>query len=162
METELNVIKVKAYSGTYIARFRGKTASCTAGEYQAAEAVARKVMGNKPFELRPRQNDFNWDLVEIIPMTNMERSIDVTSANKHEAAVLYCQCGSEDFFRWYEATGLYVEDITVTDGHVNVVECNTDSIRRGQRGQTITCRKCGTQLPHPGTPNLSSTGRRSA
>ena len=42
------IIFVRDYRGTYIARFQGKTASCTGGKKQAAERVAYKVMGEKP------------------------------------------------------------------------------------------------------------------
>ena len=40
------LIRVHEYGGTYIARFRRKTASCTSGSEAAARAVARKVLGN--------------------------------------------------------------------------------------------------------------------
>ena len=43
----MGYIFVRQSCGTYIARFRGKKASCTAGEKQAAEAVARKWMGKR-------------------------------------------------------------------------------------------------------------------
>lgn len=37
-------ITVRYGNGTYVARYLGITATCTAGPQQAAEAVARKVM----------------------------------------------------------------------------------------------------------------------
>ena len=41
------IIRVREYGGTYIARFRGKTASCTASGEVAAQRVAAKVMRSK-------------------------------------------------------------------------------------------------------------------
>lgn len=38
--------KVRNTYGTYMARFNGISASCTAGEIQAVEALAKKVFGN--------------------------------------------------------------------------------------------------------------------
>ena len=38
-------IHVRQYAQTYIARWRGKTASCTAGPWSAARAVVKKVLG---------------------------------------------------------------------------------------------------------------------
>jgi hypothetical protein len=39
------LIHVRDYSQTYIARWLGKTASCTASREHAARAVVRKVLG---------------------------------------------------------------------------------------------------------------------
>lgn len=44
-------IKVHEYGQTYIARWRGKTASCTAGALNAAWAVATEVLGRAPVEI---------------------------------------------------------------------------------------------------------------
>ena len=41
-----NEIRVRYSSYAYVARCQGKTASCTAGAKQAAEAVAKKVWGH--------------------------------------------------------------------------------------------------------------------
>lgn len=43
-----DLIWVRESGGTYIARFRGKSASCTMGREAAAKAVARKVLGDTP------------------------------------------------------------------------------------------------------------------
>jgi len=42
-------IRVHEYIGAYIATWRGKRASCTAGPMRAAEAVAKKVLGHDDF-----------------------------------------------------------------------------------------------------------------
>ena len=41
---------VRQYGGTYIARWRGKTASCTMGAQEAKEAVKRKVLAAEKAE----------------------------------------------------------------------------------------------------------------
>ena len=46
------VIFVRDYCGTYHARSNGKQASCTAGPKQAAERVAGKLFGDRPFTLK--------------------------------------------------------------------------------------------------------------
>ncbi len=48
----LGFIFTRYYGGTFIARFQGKVASCTSGRKAAAERVARKVLGQKPYSLR--------------------------------------------------------------------------------------------------------------
>lgn len=49
MRRTLNdTIWVREYGGTYIAKFMGKSASCMVGREQAAQAVAKKVLGDKP------------------------------------------------------------------------------------------------------------------
>lgn len=86
------------------------------------------------------------------PMTTNNTTTVRRADGPVRCELLHCPCGSTDFFRWYEATGLYVENITVTDGLVEVLECNTDAVRRGKRSQNITCRQCGAEMSHPGTP----------
>lgn len=54
----LDTISVRPYGGTYIARCRGKTASCTSSEEAAARAVARKVMGDEPFTIMRQAGAF--------------------------------------------------------------------------------------------------------
>lgn len=45
-ETQLRLeLRVRQTNGTYLARFQGKTATCTAGAIQAAQAVLRKAYG---------------------------------------------------------------------------------------------------------------------
>jgi hypothetical protein len=56
------IIFVHYYGGTYIARFQGKTASCTGGKKQAAERVARKVMGKKPFTIERYGSEYAWKI----------------------------------------------------------------------------------------------------
>jgi len=56
------IIFVRYYGGTYIARFQGKTASCTGGQKQAAERVARKVMGKRPYAIDRCGNDYAWQV----------------------------------------------------------------------------------------------------
>lgn len=56
-------IFVRYYGGTYIARFRGKTSSCTAGPEQAARAVARKVMGDTTHTIEICGNETVWQVV---------------------------------------------------------------------------------------------------
>jgi len=60
MSEKTDVIHVHPYSGTYIAKFRKSIASCTAGPEQAAEAVARKVMGSKPYTLHQDGSAMVW------------------------------------------------------------------------------------------------------
>lgn len=50
-KTVEHIIFVREYSQTYIASSEGQTASCTAGREQAAAALARKLMGAKPYSL---------------------------------------------------------------------------------------------------------------
>jgi len=45
MSTQTLSIAVRQANGTYTATARGKTASCTAGEHQAAMALGRKIFG---------------------------------------------------------------------------------------------------------------------
>lgn len=47
--------------GTYIARFAGKTASCSSGPELAAEAAARKVMKDREFTLK-KISDYCWEV----------------------------------------------------------------------------------------------------
>ena len=54
-----NEIRVRYSSYTYVARCQGKTASCTAGAKQAAEAVARKVMG-RPVKVERVDGESLW------------------------------------------------------------------------------------------------------
>lgn len=63
MTTENDMIRVRQYGGTYIAKFRKSVASCTSGSEQAADRVARKVLGSQPYrlELRP---DYSWKVVQ--------------------------------------------------------------------------------------------------
>jgi hypothetical protein len=60
MNKDMNTITVRPYSGTYIAKFRKSVASCTCGPQQAAEAVARKVMGSKPYSLHRIGTENVW------------------------------------------------------------------------------------------------------
>ena len=57
------IIFVRYYAGTYIARFQGKTASCTQGQKQAAERVAGKVMGKKSYTIHRCGSDYAWQVV---------------------------------------------------------------------------------------------------
>lgn len=56
-------IKVRYAGYTYVARCQGKTASCTAGAKQAAEAVARKVM-NRPVKVVRVEGESLWRIEE--------------------------------------------------------------------------------------------------
>ena len=58
-----NEIRVRYSNGTYVARCQGKTASCTAGPKQAAEAVARKAM-NRPVKVERIGGEDLWRLAE--------------------------------------------------------------------------------------------------
>jgi hypothetical protein len=49
---EEHVIIVRSYGQTYIARANGKTASCTSGTELAADRVARKLFGDRPYHLK--------------------------------------------------------------------------------------------------------------
>ncbi len=60
--TSQGFIFVRYYGGTYIARFQGKTASCTSGQKAAAERVARKVLGEKPFRLNMCGGEYTWQI----------------------------------------------------------------------------------------------------
>jgi shikimate kinase len=57
------VIFVRTHSQTYIARCNGKTASCTAGAKQAAEALAKKLFGERPFIVK-KVNDHSFITTE--------------------------------------------------------------------------------------------------
>jgi hypothetical protein len=61
--TSQGIIFVRYYGGTYIARFQGRTASCTSGRKQAAERVARKVMGEKPHIIKGCGNEYAWEVL---------------------------------------------------------------------------------------------------
>ncbi len=56
-------IFIRDYSDTHIARFQGKTASCTGGRKLAAEAVARKVMGKKQHTIEMCGNEYLWKVL---------------------------------------------------------------------------------------------------
>lgn len=58
-----NEIRVRYSSYAYVARCQGKTASCTAGAKQAAEAVARKVM-NRPVKVVRVDREGLWRIEE--------------------------------------------------------------------------------------------------
>ena len=58
-----NEIRVRYSSYTYVARYQGKTASCTAGAKRAAEAVARKVM-NRPVKVERVDGESLWRIEE--------------------------------------------------------------------------------------------------
>ncbi len=61
VESNDMIIFVRYYNGTQIARFRGKTASCTSSSKGAAERVAKKVLGDKPFTLKKLyNNEYTW------------------------------------------------------------------------------------------------------
>ncbi len=55
------VIAVRDSCGTHIARWRGKTASCTASRESAAHAVAKKVLGHDEFVLMRWDKD-SWQV----------------------------------------------------------------------------------------------------
>ena len=55
-------IRVRYGNGTHIARCQGKTASCTAGAKQAAEAVARKVM-SRPVKVERVDGENKWRIL---------------------------------------------------------------------------------------------------
>lgn len=57
------IIFVRWYGGTYIARFQGKTASCTSGPREAAERVARKVLAKEPYEIEKCGTDYAWQVI---------------------------------------------------------------------------------------------------
>jgi hypothetical protein len=57
-------IFVRYYNGTYIARWRGKIASATACQKYAADRVAKKVLGDREFELTRCGSDYAWNVVE--------------------------------------------------------------------------------------------------
>ncbi len=62
--TSQGFIFVRYYGSTYIARYEGKTASCTAGQRQAAERVARKVLGEQPHKIkRVGNNEYTWQVL---------------------------------------------------------------------------------------------------
>lgn len=48
---EKDFIWTRFACGTYIARWRGKTASCTSCAERAAQGVAEKILGNTEFDL---------------------------------------------------------------------------------------------------------------
>lgn len=66
------VITVLTGNNTHTARCNGKTASCTTGEIQAAEACARKLI-NGPFSLKrqPEARPF-YSKWLAIPITKTE------------------------------------------------------------------------------------------
>jgi hypothetical protein len=61
--TSQGIIFIRYYGGTYIARFQGKTASCTGGKKQAAERVARKVMGERKHTVEMCGNEYAWEIL---------------------------------------------------------------------------------------------------
>jgi hypothetical protein len=66
MATSNDTITVRyANSGaTYVARCQGKTASCTSCAKRAAEAVAEKIMGGRPYAVVRVDGDRIWKIVE--------------------------------------------------------------------------------------------------
>jgi len=63
MLTVRGIIVVCDYSGTHIARWNGKTASCTAGRKRAAEAVAKKVMGDRHYVIKMLGEGYAWQVL---------------------------------------------------------------------------------------------------
>jgi len=59
----VEVIFVRDNSGTNIARWNGKTASCTFSAEYAARRVAEKVLGNRPFELKKCGTRYAWQVI---------------------------------------------------------------------------------------------------
>ncbi len=57
-------ITVRYTAGAYIARCYGERASRTSCAKAAAEAVARKIMGNRPHALIRVDGDRLWKIVE--------------------------------------------------------------------------------------------------
>ena len=47
-----HLVTIREYGQTYIARADGKTATCTAGPQMAAEALAKKLFGGRPFSVK--------------------------------------------------------------------------------------------------------------
>jgi phosphosulfolactate phosphohydrolase-like enzyme len=63
-----NDITIRYANGTYTARCQGKTASCTAGSFQAAQAVAKKVKGENSvwFVARGSGAEYGRELWKIV------------------------------------------------------------------------------------------------
>jgi len=61
--TSEGIIFVRDYSGTHIARWKGKTASCTAGRKAAAEAVAKKIIPDRIYFLEMCGNEYAWQVL---------------------------------------------------------------------------------------------------
>lgn len=64
-EIDANIIFCR-YSGngqTYIARLKGKTASCTCGPEAAARRLAEKIMCGQPYKLK-KINSHSYELIK--------------------------------------------------------------------------------------------------
>lgn len=48
-----HVVRVKAYAGSYIATGSGQRTSCTSGTLAAADAHARKLFNDRPYNIVP-------------------------------------------------------------------------------------------------------------
>lgn len=71
IKTSEGIVFVREYCGTYIARFRGKRASSTSSSKFAAQAVARKVMGNEPHFVEICGNDKAWQVISTKEKPNV-------------------------------------------------------------------------------------------
>lgn len=64
MACETILIQVRQTGGTYLTnRVRGQSASCTAGDHQAAEALGRKLFGSRFLSATesPRDPQLNYN-----------------------------------------------------------------------------------------------------
>lgn len=62
---DLGYIVVRDTHGTYVAKFRGKIASCTGGPGQAAERVAMKVLGDSFCLEMVDKSEYVWRVVPV-------------------------------------------------------------------------------------------------
>lgn len=60
-----NVIFVRYWDGTYLARWKGKRATGRE-QYDAAKRVAKKVLGDQPFSLKALGTRFAWEVIENV------------------------------------------------------------------------------------------------
>lgn len=59
-----DVVFVRFNTGAYIARWNGKTASCTSSAEQAARRVVEKSLGDRPFELQKCGTQYAWQVID--------------------------------------------------------------------------------------------------
>lgn len=95
------LVNVRYYGGTYIARALKMQASSTTSQERAAEAVARKILGNHQGDelrlMRLNDSQFMADVTKLEGFTTLE----------NDGSLHCCKCGAEHRLMFRRARGTY-------------------------------------------------------
>jgi len=98
MKPDGQIIFVREYLQTYIARCCGKTASCSGSAEGAARAVARKWMGKTPHEIRKLRTPGGF---QIVPVANAPADVRRSCSLQPDVGRADPCCGTAPvWFRW--------------------------------------------------------------